>query len=61
MTIKEKLVYTLLVCIFWPLSWVIANKIGILNPINWDLNIGMLIGYLICLFSGPKQSTKLDN
>jgi hypothetical protein len=61
MTIKEKLFYSLLVMIVWPLSWIAANRIGILNPINWDLNIGLIFGYLICLFTGPKKREKLDN
>ena len=61
MTLKAKLLYALLIIIVWPLSWILFNKIGLLNPINWDLNVGMIFGFLICLFFGPKMREKLEN
>jgi hypothetical protein len=61
MTLKAKLLYALLIIIVWPLSWILFNKIGLLNPINWDLNVGMIFGFLICLFFGPKMREKLED
>ena len=48
---KNKIKNILIVIILWPLVWIILYKCGF--HINWDWNLGAMVGYCLHIMMNP--------